>query len=52
MKNQIAAAFGDDVFEVITSSLEWRQDTWEIETRCLKVDVYPAQLMMVSLTVG
>lgn len=52
MKNQITVAFGDDVFEAITSSEAWSLETGEIETRCLKVDVFPAQLMMISLTVG
>jgi hypothetical protein len=52
VKNQIAAAFGVDVFEAVTSSHKWSQDTGEIETRCLGVDVYPAQLMMISLTIG
>ncbi|KJZ70986.1 hypothetical protein HIM_09641 [Hirsutella minnesotensis 3608] len=52
VKNQIAPAFGVDVFEAVTSSHKWGQDTGEIETRCLGVDVYPAQLMMISLTIG
>lgn len=52
VKNQIATVFGIDVFEAVTSSHAWSQDTGEIETRCLKVDVYPAQLMMISLTIG
>jgi hypothetical protein len=52
VKNQIAVAFGEDVFEAITSSQAWSQETGEIETKCLKVDVYPAQLMMISLTVS
>lgn len=51
IKNQIAAVFGDDVFEAVATSRMWGQDTGEIETKCLKVDVYPAQLMMISLTV-
>ncbi|OQD95774.1 hypothetical protein PENVUL_c104G03253 [Penicillium vulpinum] len=50
VKNQIAVAFGEDVFEAITSSQAWSQETGEIETKYLKVDAYPAQLMMMSLT--
>ncbi|CAI7626058.1 unnamed protein product [Penicillium pancosmium] len=34
VKNQVAVAFGDDVFEAITSSQAWKQETGEIETRC------------------
>lgn len=52
MKNQIAAAFGDDVFEAITSSQLWDQETGKIETRCVAADIYPAQLMVITLTVG
>ncbi|KAK1138877.1 hypothetical protein N8T08_001704 [Aspergillus melleus] len=52
VKNQIAVAFGDDVFEAITSSQTWSQETGEIETGCVKADIYPAQVMMISLTVG
>lgn len=52
IKNQVAAVFGDDVFEAIKSSRTWSQESGEIETRCLKVDVFPAQLMLISLTVG
>lgn len=51
VKNQIAVVFGDDVFEAITSSQTWSQETGEIETRCLKVDAFPAQLMVISVTV-
>ncbi|GFF64886.1 hypothetical protein IFM60648_01418 [Aspergillus lentulus] len=36
IKNQIAVEYGDDVFEAITSSRTWSQETGEIETRCLK----------------
>ncbi|KAJ6168020.1 hypothetical protein N7497_000863 [Penicillium chrysogenum] len=36
VKNQIAVAFGEDVFEAITSSQAWSQETGEIETKCLK----------------
>lgn len=52
VKNQIAVVFGDDVFEAITSSQAWSQETGGIEARCVKTDVHPAQLMMISLTVG
>ncbi|PVH91526.1 hypothetical protein DM02DRAFT_545680 [Periconia macrospinosa] len=52
VKNQIALLFGDDVFEAVVTSHMWTQDTGEIETKCLKVDVYPALLMVISLTVG
>lgn len=52
MKSQIAAAFGDDIFEAVTSSQLWNQETGEIETRYIKADIYLAQLMVVTLTVG
>lgn len=52
IKNQIAPVFGNDVFEAVATSYMWSQDTGEIETKCLKVDVYPAMLMVISLTVG
>ena len=38
VKNQIIVAFGEDVFEAITSSQTWTQETWEIETGRLRVD--------------
>jgi hypothetical protein len=52
VKNQIALVFGEDVFEAVAASNMWSQGTGEIETKCLKVDVYPPLLMIISLTVG
>ena len=51
VKNQIASEFGDDVFGAVMASHTWSQDTGEIETKCLSVDVYPGQLMVISLAV-
>jgi hypothetical protein len=51
VKNQIASVFGDDVFEAVARSQTWSQDTGEIETKCLTVDVHPALLMVITLTV-
>ncbi|KAF9728553.1 hypothetical protein PMIN02_012103 [Paraphaeosphaeria minitans] len=52
VKSQIAAEFGQDVFEAAESSNLWTQDTGEIETKCLKVDVYPGQFMVLGLAIG
>ncbi|KAL5405584.1 hypothetical protein PMIN04_012298 [Paraphaeosphaeria minitans] len=52
IKSQIAAEFGQDVFEAAESSNLWTQDTGEIETKCLKVDVYPGQFMVLGLAIG
>lgn len=38
VKNQITVAFGEGIFEAITSSQTWTQETWEIETGRLRVD--------------
>jgi len=52
LKNQIASVFGNDIFEAVTASHMWSQDTGEIKTKCLKVDVFPALVMVISLTVS
>ncbi|ORX95374.1 hypothetical protein BCR34DRAFT_199159 [Clohesyomyces aquaticus] len=52
VKSQIAVEFGQDVFEAVESSNLWTQDTGEIETKCLKVDVFPGQFMILGLTIG
>lgn len=52
IESQIAVAFGDNVFEAITSSQAWSQEIGEIETKYVQANIYLAQLLMIGMTVG
>jgi len=52
MKNEIASKFGDDVFDAVAASHTWDQNAEETGTTCIKVDVYPGLVMVISLTIS
>lgn len=51
VKNQIIVVFSNNVFKAIISSQTWSQETREIKIRYLKMDAFPAQLIIISMTV-